>query len=134
MTSKISFVARVVYAACLLGATCTHAIILRRHGLLYDYGGAPLFTRIFWTSLTFVDPLAALLLFVRPHTGLVLTAAIIVSDVLHNTLVGGLSLNGMYISQVVFLLFVVCTVHIAWKRNIFSPAPQNHAIRLTNQR
>jgi hypothetical protein len=127
MTGKTSFVLRVIYAASLLGATCTHAIILWQHGLLYDYRGAPLFTRIFWTSLTFLDPLAALLLFIRPQVGLVLTVGIIMSDVLHNTAVGGLSWNGMYISQVAFLLFVVCTVYIAW-RGVFSD-PHKEAAR-----
>ncbi len=54
---------RGTYAVCLLGATCTHVLIVAMHGLFWDYGGAPIFTRIYWTSLTFVDPLAAVLLF-----------------------------------------------------------------------
>ncbi len=89
--------------------------MLLQHGVLWDYGGAHLLTRIYWTSLTFFDPLAALLLFLRPHAGLVLTVAIITSDVLHNTLVGVPSLNAMYLSQVVFLLFVASTIYVAWR-------------------
>jgi hypothetical protein len=73
------------------------------------------FTRIYWTSLTVLDPLAAVLLFVRPRVGIVLTVAIITSDVLHNTLVGLPSLNAMYLSQVIFLLFVGATVYVAWR-------------------
>lgn len=115
MPRKASFVLRVIYALCLLGATCTHVALLWQHGVLWDYGGALLFTRIFWTSLTFLDPLAALLLFVRPHVGLFLTVAIITSDVLHNTLVGVSPRNPMYLSQVAFLLFVASTVYIAWR-------------------
>lgn len=106
---------RIIYAMCLLGATCTHVAILWQHGVLWDYGGAHLFTRIYWTSLTFLDPLAALLLFVRPHVGVILTVAIIMSDVLHNALVGGVLLNWMFVSQVAFLLFVASTVYIAWR-------------------
>jgi hypothetical protein len=115
MSRKASFALRVIYAACLLGATCTHVAILWQHGVLWDYGGAHIFTRVYWTSLTFLDPFAAFLLFVRPHVGLILTVAIITSDVLHNTLVGVPSLNPMYISQVVFLFFVACTVYVAWR-------------------
>jgi hypothetical protein len=95
---------------------------------LWDYGGAHLFTRVYWTSLTFLDPLAASLLFVRPHAGLVLTVAIITSDVLHNTLVGVPSLNPMYISQIVFLFFVACTVYVAWRG---SPSEPRHEATLS---
>ena len=115
MSRKASFALRIIYAICLLGATCTHVALLWQHGVLWDYGGAHVFTRIYWTSLTVLDPLAALLLFVRPHVGIVLTVAIITSDVLHNTLVGVPSLNTMYLSQVVFLLFVASTVYVAWR-------------------
>jgi hypothetical protein len=55
------------------------------HGLFWDYNNAPLFTCIYWTSLTFIDPLAAILLFYRPRIGLILTFLIIFSDVIHNT-------------------------------------------------
>jgi hypothetical protein len=89
--------------------------MLWQHGVLWDYGGAHLFTRIYWTSLTLLDPLAALLLFVRPHVGLFLVVVIISSDMLHNTLVGVPSLNAMYLSQVAFLLFVASTVYVAWR-------------------
>jgi hypothetical protein len=89
--------------------------MLWRHGVLRDYGGAHLLTRIFWTSLTVLDPLAALLLFAQPRVGLILTVLIIASDVLHNTLVGVSSRNPMYLSQVAFLLFVASTVYVAWR-------------------
>ena len=115
MSRKPSLVLRVIYATCLLGATCTHVVMLWRHGVLWDYGGAHLPTRIYWTSLTVLDPLAALLLFVQPRVGLILTALIIVSDVLHNTLVGVSPRNPMYLSQVAFLLFVTATVYTAWR-------------------
>jgi len=115
MSRKASLVLRAIYAICLLGATCTHVAMLERHGLLWDYGSAHLLTRVYWTSLTVLDPLAALLLFVRPRVGLILTVLIIASDVLHNTLVGVPQLNAMYFSQVAFLLFVTSTVYVAWR-------------------
>jgi hypothetical protein len=125
MSRKASLVLRAIYAICLLGATCTHVALLSRHGVLWDYGGAHLLTRIYWTSLTVLDPLAALLLFVRPHVGLILTVLIIVSDVLHNTLVGVPPLNAMYLSQIAFLIFVASTVYIAWRGA--SSEPQHEA-------
>jgi hypothetical protein len=125
MLRKASLVLRAIYAICLLAATCTHIAMLARHGLLWDYGGAHLLSRVYWTSLTVLDPLAALLLFVRPRVGLILTVLIIASDVLHNTLVGVPPLNAMYLSQVAFLLFVASTVYVAWRG--VSSEPQHEA-------
>ena len=115
---------RGVYAACLLVATCTHALPLIQHGLFWTYGGESQLTTIFWTSLAFADPLAAVLLFVWPRAGLALTTAIIVLDVLHNlTHFGGLIAQSPWPHlmpytfvglQVVFLIFVLTTVRTAW--------------------
>ena len=109
------------YAACLLGATFTHASTVWTHGLLWDYGGVARGTQVFWTSLTFLDPLAVVLLLVKPRAGLVLAFAIILVDVVHNTWFGvqhgePLSAAGwMYYSQVGFLIFVVVTFRSAWR-------------------
>jgi phosphatidylglycerophosphate synthase len=77
---------------------------------------------VFWDSLNFLDPLAAILLVTKPKTGVWLTAIIIVVDVFHNSiLLPLLSKRGffdsitllmrewMIISQIVFLLFVLIT-------------------------
>ena len=80
-----SLLLRLTYAVCLLGGAATHVAVLVSHGLSWDYGGVPMLTRVFWASLAFLDPLAALLLLVRPRIGLSLTLAIITSDVVHNT-------------------------------------------------
>ncbi len=90
---------------------------LWQHGAFWNFGfrDASLFSRVFWTSLTFLDPLAAFLLFFRPRAGLFLTVAIIASDVLNNFLVLRAFLNTAFLLQVVFLLFVSFTVHIAWR-------------------
>ncbi|MFL9916772.1 hypothetical protein PQR75_15540 [Paraburkholderia fungorum] len=87
------------------------------HGLWWDYGGAAPLTRIYWTSLLFIDPLTALLLLWRPKAGLILCVAVIVSDVVHNS---WFALHhpirvDLYLSQVVFLLFVACTVRTVWQ-------------------
>lgn len=112
---------RRIYALCLLGATLSHVAMLLLFG--WRYGGAPLATCIYWTALTLLDPLAALLLFLKPRTGLVLTLAIIVSDVAHNTWFGlhfgsvsALFANWMYCCQLIFLFFVLLTIRSAWPR------------------
>jgi len=109
---------RVLYALCLAGAAYNHLRIALDHGLWWDYGGIPLFYQIFWTSLTFIDPLAVLLLLVQPRAGLVLTATIIVVDVLVNasaTVVIGPDWQSLG-AQMLFLAFVLATIGRAWPR------------------
>lgn len=120
--SLASLALRAVFALSLLAGAWTHFRILAAHGLLWDYGGVPGFTRVFWTSLTFLDPLAAILLFLKPRVGLALTVGIIVLDVAHNawfyahvSLHPSGYLNWMFVSQVAFLLFVLLTIRIAWR-------------------
>ncbi len=115
-----SITLRTTYAICLLAGMTTHIWTIVTHGLMWDYGGAPLFSRLYWTSLTVLDPLAAALLFFKPRAGLTLTVAIIVSDVMHNTWIMARSaapdwLNWMYVLQVLFLLFVLATARRAWR-------------------
>lgn len=111
---------RIAYAICLASATFNHARIVLTHGLTYDYGGLPLSICFFWTALTFIDPLAAVLLMIRPLFGLALTAAIIVSDVVINSWVGltyGFDIPSFF-AQALFLVFVMCTVRIAWRSEL----------------
>lgn len=118
--TKASVILRSIYAMCLLGAASTHVRTLLAHGLFWNYGGVTLFSQVFWTSLTFLDPLATLLLFLKPRVGLLLTVAIIVSDVAHNTWVMLHSapeswIAWMYYDQVAFLLFVLISVPFVWQ-------------------
>jgi|tagenome__1003787_1003787.scaffolds.fasta_scaffold20981844_2 hypothetical protein len=116
---------RIVYALCLLGACTNHIRALVSHGWWRE--GIPLGTAVYWDSLTVLDPLAAVLLFVRPRAGVALTAAIIVSDVAHNlwfeathpmgrSLIGNVTSSFAMRSQIGFLLFVAITAPIAWRR------------------
>lgn len=116
---KSEAIIRVIYALCLVGAGLNHLQTVLTHGLLWDYHNAPLFTRFFWTSLTFFDPIAAILLFLKPKVGLIFTFLIIFIDVIHNSWIlldeGRDLFNYMFISQFLFLLFVVFTIRIPWK-------------------
>jgi hypothetical protein len=108
------------------GAAWNHARILFEHGLGWDYGGIHPFVATFWTSLTFFDSLAVLLLLTRPRAGLALTTLIIVSDVLINACVGltyGFDLAS-FAAQFIFMVFVLATVGRAWRDRepVTSPA------------
>jgi hypothetical protein len=108
---------RVVYVLCLAAGTSTHASILARHGWRWDYGGKPIGTVLFWTALTILVPLVAVLLFVRPRLGIMLLTLLMLSDVIHNNWViyfyGGVV--WMVADQRVFLTFVLATAWTVWK-------------------
>lgn len=112
-----SFYLRVIYALCLSGAASTHLQVALAHGLGWDYGGVAPLTRLYWSSLLFIDPLSALLLLVMPRAGLILCVAVIVTDVAHNSwfaLHQPIRME-LYLSQLVFLLFVAFTARTAWR-------------------
>jgi len=117
-----SFAIRVLFACCLLVATANHLRADFQHGFFWDYGygnGAYWASRVFWGALTILDPLAALLLFIKPRTGIALTAAIIIADVAHNTFYVAVNqqwLEPFYLSQVAFLLAVLLLSPVAWYR------------------
>jgi hypothetical protein len=126
-------IVRLAYAACLLGATVNHARIVAEYGLLWDYGGVPVASAAFWTSLTLLDPLTVILLVARPNAGVLATAVIIIADVVHNIWITASYANSQrfiatavsdpfLVSQVAFLLFVIVTVPVAWKRGERSAA------------
>jgi hypothetical protein len=128
--SKNAIWLRRIYALCLVGATLSHIVMLLLFG--WRYGGAPLASCVYWTALTLLDPLTGLLLYLRPRTGLVVTIAIIVSDVAHNTWFGlhfgtisTLFANWMYCCQLGFLIFVLLTVRCAWAGVATRPATRS---------
>jgi hypothetical protein len=124
--TRLSFAIRILFACCLLVATTNHIRADFQHGLFWDYGYGPSTlwaSRIFWAALTFLDPLAALLLFIKPRAGIFLTAAIILADVAHNTYYVALNhqwLELFYLSQVAFLIAVVLLSPVVWRK---APAP-----------
>ncbi|MGO4152061.1 hypothetical protein [Cupriavidus sp. YAF13] len=119
---SVSFSVRFLFACCLLVATANHVRAVFQHGFLWDYGygnGAYWASRVFWGALTIVDPLAVLLLFIKPRVGIALTAAIIIVDVVHNTFYVALNrqwFEPFYLSQVAFLLTVLLLSPMAWHR------------------
>ncbi|MFM2089223.1 MAG: hypothetical protein RLZZ237_4092 [Pseudomonadota bacterium] len=121
--SRRSLWLRMIYALCLLGATYNHLLIVAEYDWGWNYGGLPVLVTTFWTALTLIDPLAIVLLFLRPKAGVILTLMIIVADVAINAWVGltyGIDLAA-FLAQVCFLIFVVCTWRMAAQYRV-SPA------------
>lgn len=122
-TPRLGLILRTIYALCLLGATYNHWFAIYHHGLSWDYGGFPQASAAFWTALAFIDPVAVILLFMRPHAGVVLTVGIIVTDVTHNVwiqaryfppLLQSLAQSPQVIAQIAFMAFVLATSPFAW--------------------
>lgn len=106
----------------MLIGTMSHLAWIIKNGFLSVNYNAPLFSKFFWDALTFVDPIAAILLVIKPRIGIWLTLIIIIVDVFHNFIFCFRSLtpdsnyfsywiiyNWMLMCQIFFLLFVSVT-------------------------
>ncbi|GAA1836940.1 hypothetical protein [Agromyces salentinus] len=78
----------------------------------------PTWVRVFWISLTVVDPVVVVLLLVRRRAGIVAGCAVMVVDVAVNWSVA-LSVPGAVgpglITQPLFLLLLVTTAPLLWR-------------------
>lgn len=121
---------RGIWAACLLTAGLNHARLLVQHGLCWDYGGLNSISAAYQTGLTFLDPLVAVILFIRPRVGIVATIVLIITNVIHNlATIAYFAPEGEFLmrashpitlSQIAFMLFVVATTRRAWLGTIRS--------------
>lgn len=104
----------------MLGGASTHVWWTINYGFLSEKYNVPFYSMLFWDSLTFLDPIAAALLIIKPRMGVWLTAIIMIVDVFHNSIlllsaVAFMEIiiapmhHWMWICQVVFLLFVLIT-------------------------
>lgn len=110
-------VARLVWILGYLVGTTTHIVDLILGGS-GTYEGFPVGVRVFWVSLTVLDPLIVVLLLLRRRAGIVLGAVVILLDIAVNwtvfAAVGGLSPFGA-INQTLFAVFVIATTPILWR-------------------
>ena len=83
MTRPARAVAVVVCAALSYGFVL-HVADLAVRGLRGAYAGMPLWLAVYYTSLTVLDPLAAVLLALRTRAGIVLAALVAGTDALLN--------------------------------------------------
>jgi hypothetical protein len=107
---------QVVWVLGFLVGTTTHTADLIVGGV-NAYSDFPLRVRLFWVSLTILDPVTAALIIFRRRSGIVLGIAVIVADIAVNwtvfAVVGGLSLFGV-ISQSLFAVLILVTARPLW--------------------
>ena len=110
-------VVRLVWIAGFLVGSTTHVLDLVQGGVAV-YAGFPDAVRLYWVSLTLLDPMTVVLTALRRRAGVVLGVAIMVSDVAVNATVAattdGLGLRGLVL-QVAFGLVVVTTAPLLWR-------------------
>ena len=99
-----------------LVGTTTHTADLIVGGLDV-YSGFPLGVRLFWVTLTILDPVTAALIIFRRRSGVVLGSAVMIADIAVNwtvfATVGGLSVFGV-ISQSLFAALILVTARALW--------------------
>jgi hypothetical protein len=79
----------VVYITCLIGASLTHLYDIVSQETLMPYHillNAPPLSNVFWSSLIYFDLAVAASLAWKPKLGAILTLALILMDVTHNTI------------------------------------------------
>ena len=100
-----------------LVGTTTHAADLIIGGL-NAYSAFPIGVRLFWATLTILDPATAALIIFRRRSGIVLGSAVIIADIAVNwtvfAMIGGLSSFGV-ISQSLFAVLIFVTARPLWK-------------------
>ncbi len=100
--------------------TTTHTIELIQGGFL-PYNHVPLWKNIYWTSLTFLDFLAIILILKSIVPALIISNLIIISDVIINisgieiSQLGEYSDNYKLIMQIAFCLYVLITTPIIFR-------------------
>lgn len=126
--SRLLGIVRGVWIVGFLIGTTTHVADLVLAGTnVYD--GFPIAIRLFWVSLTVLDPLVAALLWFRLRAGVVLGVAVILADIAINwsvfSTIGGLSLFGV-VAQSLFAAFVLMTARPLWGSSRVAVASPEH--------
>jgi len=116
---------RLIFAVYLFGfayGTRNHIVDILADGWL-GYDDVPLPINVYWTLLTFFDPLAIFFLLSSPFAGILLSVLIMASDLAINT---GVTVYFYYQTGIVSLdrlpwqfafgMFVFITSPIAWKK------------------
>ena len=115
-SDTLRIVILVLWIAGFLVGTTTHVIDLVVGGE-NAYDGFPLGTRVFWMSLTVLDPITAVLLARRRRAGIVLALVVILVDVAVNWTVFatiGIPLFGV-VNQTLFAILLVSTAPMLWR-------------------
>lgn len=105
---------KVIWTIGFLIGTTTHALDLINHGWL-PYGFRPLPWNIYWTSLTFLDPLAAVLIWVRERWGIALGTAIMASNLVVNGYTLAIGYDAFFYPLILQGLFGAFVFFVAWR-------------------
>ena len=97
----------------LIGTT-THSLDLLNNGWL-PYEFRPLPWNIYWTSLTFLDPLAAALIWIRLRPAIVLGVAIMASNIAVNGYTLSLGYDEFFVPLILQASFAVFVFWAAWR-------------------
>lgn len=108
-------IAKIIWTMGFLIGTTTHALDIYYSGWLpYDF--RPLPFNIYWTSLVFLDPLAAILVWLRERWGVTLGVGIMASNALVNgytAFIAGYS--NFYFSLALQSVFAAFVFFAAWE-------------------
>ncbi|WP_159500715.1 hypothetical protein [Microbacterium sp. 18062] len=114
---RVHLVILVIWIAGFLSGTASHVLDLIAGGA-DTYGEFPTALRVFWLSLTVLDPLTALLLLLRKRAGIILGLIVILADIAVNWTVfftiGGNPLFGV-VNQTLFAVFLLATAPALWR-------------------
>ncbi|WP_454131442.1 hypothetical protein [Microbacterium lacticum] len=114
---RVRMVVLVVWIAGFLIGTASHVLDLIAGGA-DTYGEFPPALRVFWFSLTVLDPLTVLLLLLRKRAGIILGLVVILADIAVNWTVfftiGGNPLFGV-VNQTLFAVFLLATAPALWR-------------------
>ncbi|MGV8882270.1 MAG: hypothetical protein ACOH19_08950 [Rhodoglobus sp.] len=107
---------QVLWVIGFLVGTTTHTADLIVGGLDI-YSGFPFGVRLFWVTLTVLDPVTAALIIFRRRSGIVLGSTVMIADIAVNwtvfATVGGLSVLGV-ILQSLFAVLIFVTARALW--------------------
>ncbi|MEL7199686.1 MAG: hypothetical protein AAGL10_15355 [Pseudomonadota bacterium] len=107
-------IAKIIWSLGFVIGTITHTLDLYTMGWLpYDF--RPLPWNIYWTSLTFLDPLAAVLIWLRERWGVWLGIAIMASNVLVNGYTYVIGFENFAFSLTLQSLFAAFVFFAAWE-------------------
>lgn len=113
----------IIYVLSFLGATYNHITDIAKYGWFPYTGiwGVPESMNIYWTLLTFLDPIAIIVLLFSIKTGLGFYFFVMISDVTVNLLANTFYWKQPFfqsyglILQISFLIFLTLTAPIVWK-------------------
>ncbi len=114
---RLRLAIQIVWIAGFLIGTASHVLDLIAGGA-DTYGESPTALRVFWLSLTALDPLTVLLLMLRKRAGIILGLVVLLADIAVNWTVlftiGGNPLFGV-VNQTVFAVFLLATAPALWR-------------------